>query len=55
MQIMNGRAILTPKFFVINNINRKIVAIIFEDEHIFLLGDIIEAGDDQGRRSNNGN
>jgi hypothetical protein len=44
---MDGRAILTAKNVCVNYINTKIVATMPWEEHVFLLADTIEAGDDR--------
>ncbi len=43
---MHGRAILTAKNVVVNQINMDIAAGMPGDEHVFFLVDIVEAGDD---------
>jgi len=44
---MDGRAILTAKNVVVNQINTDIAASMPGDEHVFFLADIVEAGDDR--------
>jgi hypothetical protein len=44
---MDGRAILTAKNMVVNQINTDIAAGMPGDEHVFFSADIVEAGDNQ--------
>jgi hypothetical protein len=44
---MDGQAIVTTKNTVMNFLNTQIAKAVFEREHIFLLADSVETGDDQ--------
>jgi ATP-dependent DNA helicase PIF1 len=44
---MDGRTILTTKNTVVNSFNTHIVEVVPRQEHIFLLADSVETGDDQ--------
>jgi hypothetical protein len=43
---MDGRAILTTKNIVMNSLNTQIAEVVPWWEHIFLLADSVETGDD---------
>jgi len=42
---MDGRAILITKNLVVNSLNTKIVEAMLGQEHIFLLANLVETGD----------
>jgi ATP-dependent DNA helicase PIF1 len=44
---MDGQAILTTKNIIVNSLNTQIVEAVLGQEHIFLLADLVEMGDDQ--------
>jgi len=43
---MDGRAILKIKNTVVNSFNTQIIKDVLEQEHVFLLADLVETGDD---------
>jgi hypothetical protein len=44
---MDGQAILTTKYIVVNSLNTQIAEVVPEREHVFLSTDSVETGDDQ--------
>jgi hypothetical protein len=44
---MDGQAILTIKNTVVNSLNTQIAEVVLGREHVFLLADLVEMGDDQ--------
>jgi hypothetical protein len=43
---MDGQTILTIKNIVVNSLNTQIAKVVLGREHVFLLADSVETGDD---------